>query len=170
MWLLGPANDQQKDFSSNNNKIIEVKNLKGFAIFLNLEKFEKHYFDENYFLYFEEIDLCKRVEQKGGKILLNQDIKIIHEGAKSVEEERNFELEKSRNWHWMWSTFYYHKKYKGYIFALIITFPKLASSFIKTIFYQLIFDTEKKNIYFCRMSGILNSMFGKKSWYRPSLD
>ena len=169
-WLLGPANDQQKDFSSNNNKIIEVKNLKGFAIFLNLEKFEKHYFDENYFLYFEEIDLCKRVEQKGGKILLNQDIKIIHEGAKSVEEERNFELEKSRNWHWMWSTFYYHKKYKGYIFALIITFPKLASSFIKTIFYQLIFDTEKKNIYFCRMSGILNSMFGKKSWYRPSLD
>ena len=101
---------------------------------------------------------------------INQDIKIIHEGAKSVEEERNFELEKSRNWHWMWSTFYYHKKYKGYIFALIITFPKLASSFIKTIFYQLIFDTEKKNIYFCRMSGILNSMFGKKSWYRPSLD
>ena len=37
-WLLGPANDQQKDFSSYISDIIEVKNLKGFAIFLNLEK------------------------------------------------------------------------------------------------------------------------------------
>ena len=169
-WLLGPANNQQIDFSSYQNDIIEVKNLKGFAIFLNLEKFNNYYFDENYFLYFEEIDLCKRVEKKGGKIFLDKKIIIKHDGASSVNKESTIEFEKSRNWHWMWSTFYYHKKYKGYIIALLITFPKLVSSFIKTIFYQLIFNMEKKNIYFCRMSGILNSMMGKKSWYRPSID
>ena len=169
-WLLGPANNQQIDFSSYQNDIIEVKNLKGFAIFLNLEKFNNYYFDENYFLYFEEIDLCKRVEKKGGKIFLDKKIIIKHDGASSVNKESTIEFEKSRNWHWMWSTFYYHKKYKGYILALLITFPKLVSSLIKTIFYQLIFNMEKKNIYFCRMSGILNSMMGKKSWYRPSID
>ena len=169
-WLLGPANNQQIDISSYQNDIIEVKNLKGFAIFLNLEKFNNYYFDENYFLYFEEIDLCKRVEKKGGKIFLDKKIIIKHDGASSVNKESTIEFEKSRNWHWMWSTFYYHKKYKGYIIALLITFPKLVSSFIKTIFYQLIFNMEKKNIYFCRMSGILNSMMGKKSWYRPSID
>ena len=169
-WLLGPANDQQKDFSSYRSDIIEVKNLKGFAIFLNLEKFENTYFDENYFLYFEEIDLCRRVEERGGKIYLNKKILIKHDGASSVNKFESIELEKSRNWHWMWSTFYYHKKFKGYLFAFIITFPKLISSLLKTIFYQLIFNSEKKNIYFCRMSGILNSMIGKKSWYRPSID
>mgnify|MGYP001180098881 CR=1 FL=1 len=169
-WLLGPANNQETDFSSYQNDIIEVKNLKGFAIFLNLEKFNNYYFDEKYFLYFEEIDLCKRVEKKGGKIFLDKKIIIRHDGASSVNKESTNEFEKSRNWHWMWSTFYYHKKYKGYLIASIIIFPKLLSSFIKTIFYQLIFNIEKKNIYFCRMSGILNSMMGKKSWYRPSID
>ncbi len=169
-WLLGPANNQQVDYSFNQNDIIEVKNLKGFAIFLNLEKFDNDYFDENYFLYFEEIDLCKRVEKKGGKIFLDKKIIIKHDGASSVNKESSIEFEKNRNWHWMWSTFYYHKKYKGYFIASIITFPKLFSSLIKTIFYQVIFNIEKKNIYFCRMSGILNSMMGKKSWYRPSID
>ena len=169
-WLLGPANSQAIEYSSNSNEIIEVDNLKGFAIFFNLEKFEKKYFDENYFLYFEEIDLCEDVKKRGGKIFLDKTIIIHHDGASSVLKKKNFELEKSRNWHWMWSSFYYHRKYKGYLIALLIIFPKLFSSILKTIFYQLIFNSKKKNIYFYRMSGIINSMLGKKSWYRPSLD
>ena len=44
------------------------------------------------------------------------------------------------------------------------------SSVLKTIFFSLIFNKEKKDIYYCRLSGILNSIIGKKSWYRPSLD
>ena len=70
----------------------------------------------------------------------------------------------------MWSTFYFHKKYKGFLIALIIIMPKFLSSVIKTIFYFLTFNNEKRVIYFCRLSGILNSIIGKKSWYRPSLD
>ena len=31
-------------------------------------------------------------------------------------------------------------------------------------------DKKKRDIYYCRLSGIFNSMIGKKSWYRPSLD
>ena len=59
-----------------------------------------------------------------------------------------FEFEKNRNWHWMWSTFYYHKKYKGFLIALIIIMPKFISSIIKTFFYQLIFNIKKRDIYF----------------------
>ena len=135
-----------------------------------MKKFNNNFFDENYFLYFEEIDLCKRVIQQGGKIFLNSKIIIDHEGASSVNSIKNFELEKSRNWHWMWSTFYYHKKHKGFLIAFLIILPKLLSSFLKIIFYKLISNKEKKDIYFCRMSGIFNSILGKKSWYRPSLD
>ena len=169
-WLLGPANDQGIDSNDSSNHLIEVNNIKGFAIFFNLEKFNKKYFDENYFLYFEEIDLCKDVKKKGGKIFLDRTIIINHDGAASVSKTKNLELEKSRNWHWMWSTFYFHNKHQGYFYAFLNILPKLLSSIFKTVFYQFMFNNEKKIIYFCRMSGVINSMLGKKSWYRPSLD
>ena len=169
-WLMGPYNDQQKNLSFNSNNVIEVNNLKGFAIFFNLMKFNEIYFDENFFLYFEEIDLCKRVKIKGGKIFVDKNIIINHDGASSVENIKKIELEKNRNWHWMWSTFYYNKKYKGFLIALILIMPKLISSIAKTLFFLIIFNKGKRDIYFCRMSGIINSILGKKSWYRPSLD
>ena len=169
-WLLGPGNDKEKKYLYNKQSIIEVENLKGYAIFFNMKKFNNNFFDENFFLYFEEIDLCQRVTMQGGKIFLDSEIIINHEGASSAKNYENLELEKSRNWHWMWSTFYYHKKYKGFLIAFLIILPKLLSSFVKIIFYKLTHNKEKKDIYFCRLSGILNSMMGKKSWYRPSLD
>ena len=78
-------------------------------------------------------------------------------------------MELSRNWHWMWSSFYYHKKYNGFVFAFIKMFPKLFSSFFKTIFYTLALNKNKKAIYKQRFSGIFNSILGKVSWYRPKV-
>ena len=169
-WLIGPANDQSKNLIFKDKIELQVENLKGFGIFFNLEKFKNNFFDENYFLYFEEIDLCKKVKKKNGKIYLDRLIKIDHQGSKSVNSINKFELEKNRNWHWMWSTFYFHKKYKGFYLAFIIVFPKLFSSFVKTIIYSLLLNKNKRDIYFCRLSGIVNSIVGNKSWYRPSLD
>ena len=169
-WLLGPSNDQMKNLNFNEKDLIEVDNLKGFAVFFNLLKFNQIYFDENFFLFFEEIDLCRRVKKNNGKIYLGKNINIEHEGSSSVNKNYPVELEKNRNWHWMWSTFYYHKKYKGFLLALIIIFPKLFSAFFKTIFYFFTFNKEKRDIYLCRLSGIYNSILGKKSWYRPALD
>ena len=167
-WLIGPANDQMLNINFNKKNYIEVNNLKGFAIFFNLEKFNQKYFDENFFLFFEEIDLCKRVKRNKGKIYLLNNIIIKHDGASSVNLNNSLELEKNRNWHWMWSTFYYHKKYKGFILALILVFPKLLSATIKVLIFFLIFNKKKRNIYFCRLSGLFNSILGNKSWYRPS--
>ena len=168
-WLIGPANDQI-GVSYFKNNLAEVKNLKGFAIFFNMSKFGNKFFDENFFLYFEEIDLCNQVIRKNGKIYLDQSITINHQGAGSVKDINIIELEKNRNWHWMWSTFYYHKKYKGFFLALLIIIPKLLSALTKIIFYLITFNKNKKDIYYCRLSGIFNSIIGNKSWYRPSLD
>ena len=169
-WLMGPGNDQKVQLEFGVNDLIEVKNLKGFAIFLNLSKFNNDFFDENFFLYFEEIDLCKKVENKNGKIYLDRLIKINHQGSQSVNSFNKLELEKNRNWHWMWSTFYFNKKYKGFFLALINIFPKLLSALTKILIYSILFNKDKRDIYFCRLSGILNSITGNKSWYRPSID
>ena len=76
---------------------------------------------------------------------MDKNIIVDHEGGSSVKRENELELEKNRNWHWMWSTFYFHKKYKGFFKAIFIILPKLLSSLIKTIFYQLI--VQKKYFY-----------------------
>ncbi len=169
-WLIGPANEQAEKMKNNAKDFYQVKNLKGHAIFFNLKKFNKKYFDENFFLYFEEIDLCNQVNLNGGSIFLDRKIIIDHDGASSVKQTNNKELEKNRNWHWMWSTFYYHKKYKGLFLALLIISPKLISSSLKIIFYQLSFNILQRDIYLSRMGGIVNSILGRKSWHRPSLD
>ena len=63
--IIAPFIQEEKNnILSNKIKdgIFEVKSVKGFAMFLNIEQFkELGFFDENFFIYFEEIDLCKRL-------------------------------------------------------------------------------------------------------------
>ena len=157
-WLIGPANNQIVNFNDKDSNLKEVDNLKGFAIFLNLSKFNQNYFDENFFLFFEEIDLCRRVKKNKGKIYLDKNIFVKHDGASSVNKINKLDLEKTRNWHWMWSTFYYQKKYKGFLVAFIIISPKLFSAIFKSLFYFIILNNKKREIYFCRLGGLLNSI------------
>jgi len=170
--IMGPLiqDDQNENKNLEKNKPLEVKNLKGFAMFLNLPEFKDiGFFDEDFFFYFEEIDLCKRVTNMRKKIYLLPNIKVHHDGGQSHKESINKEMELSRNWHWMWSTFYFHKKHKGFIVSFFIVLPKLSSAVIKVLIYSLLFNKEKKKIYYQRTSGLINAMTGKSSWYRPNV-
>ena len=67
-----------------NNNFFEVDYVKGFAMLFNLKKIGKFkMFDENIFLYLEEIDLCRRLRKKNHKIYICKNAKIKHIGAKS---------------------------------------------------------------------------------------
>ena len=172
--IIGPAKQDEfknSDYLKNKNQIFEVNSVKGFAMFLNLNQFEDiGFFDDNFFIYLEEIDLCLRLKKNNKKIYLDKNILINHIGGSSHNESINFEMELSRNWHWMWSTFYFNKKHNGYLKAIVNISGKFFSSIIRMIFYSLIFQNDKRKIYFQRFSGMYNSMIGKKSWYRPALD
>ena len=171
--ILGPAKQDEYskiDLNADKSEVFQVTKLKGFAMLLNLEQFnDVGFFDENFFIYLEEIDLCKRLKKKNKKIFLDKKIIIYHKGGSSHNEKINLEMELSRNWHWMWSTFYFNKKHYGYLKSLYEISGKFFSSIIKIIFYILIFNKIKRRIYFQRFSGLLNSIIGKSSWYRPKL-
>ena len=172
--VMAPYVQEEKDKKELSNlkdlSPVSVINVKGFAMFLNLSKFKNvGFFDENFFFYFEEIDLCRRLRNKGEKIYLVPSIKIDHRGGESHEKSINKEMELSRNWHWMWSTFNYHKKYKGFFISFLIVLPKLSSAFIKVFIFSLLFKKEKKEIYYYRLSGLINAILGKSSWYRPKV-
>ena len=159
--------DEFKNFREG-EKVKEVKYVKGFAMLLNKKSLKDIYFDENIFLYLEEIDLCKRVIENRGRIL-NLKVPILHLGGASHGDKAMLEMENSRNWHWMWSKFYFKKKYHGYLFALISTLPSFFSSITKVLFYSLFRNETKKNIYKMRFFGLINSYFLKKSHYRPKI-
>ena len=172
--IIAPISQNEKynNFYINEDKEIkEVDNVKGFAMFLNMKNLKQiNFFDDNFFLYFEEIDLCRRLKKNNSKIFIDPTIKVSHLGGTSHNSEIEKPMELSRNWHWMWSTFYFHKKHYGFLLALLKILPKFISAFIKVIIYSIIINKKKRDIYYCRLSGIFNSMIGKKSWYRPSLD
>ena len=139
-------------------------------MFLNISQFkEVGFFDENFFLYLEEIDLCRRVIKSGKKIYTDSNIEIFHEGAKSVDSSISFEVELTRNWHWMWSKFYFQRKYYGYFFSLIQVIPKFFSNIFKIILYSLLFNKKKSLVYFYRLRGIISAVLGQTSWYRPRI-
>jgi len=171
--IMAPYIQEEKDkFDKNylkNISPVEVENVKGFAMFLNISEFKDiGFFDENFFFYFEEIDLCKRLTNHRKKIYLIPEIKIDHGGGVSHDQSINSEMELSRNWHWMWSTFNYHKKYKGFFVSFFIILPKMSSAIIKVVVYTLTFN-KKKKIYYQRLSGLINAIMGKSSWYRPKV-
>ena len=89
--IMGPYIQDEKDKENknylNNLQPAQVSNIKGFAMFLNLSEFKDiGFFDESFFFYFEEIDLCKRLINNGKKIYLVPDIVIHHEGGASHDE------------------------------------------------------------------------------------
>ena len=148
------------------NKILEVDYVKGFAILINLKKINfKKIFDESFFLFLEEIDLCKRIKNLGGKIFVVLNSKIKHSGKQASEYSLNVEL--CRNWHWMWSLFYYNYKHFGLFIAYKVTVGKLFSSIFK-LFIALIFFNKKNFLIHCyRLGGLLNAFLKKPSWLRP---
>ena len=150
-----------------NDSIISVDSIDGFSMLINKEKFiNQKFFDENIFLYLENDDLCKRVKKSGQKIFVIKNSIIDHKGSSSSSIKNDPEFEYLRNWHWMWSKYYYNKKHYGILIALIKIFFNLVSAIFKYVFYSLTLNNYKKNIFMMRISGIINSILGNKSKYR----
>ena len=149
----------------------KVDFVDGFAMLLNKKQLkEKAYFDENFFMYLENTDLCKRIFNNEGSIFVVPKSRINHLAAKTVDKKFADEIEFSRNWHWIWSKFYFNKKHFGFFKAFYEGAPRYFLSMIKFIFYLLINNKKKKKIYFNRVSGFYNALLGRSSWYRPNLN
>ena len=70
----------------------------------------------------------------------------------------------------MWSKFYFNKKHYGYLIAISRVINNLISAKIKFFYFLLTFNSQRRKIYQMRLTGLLNSMIGNKSFYRPKLD
>ena len=155
-----------KSFNEKEKNFIEVDFVKGFAMLLNLEKIDfNEIFDKKIFLFLEEIDLCKRIKESGGKIYIACKGKIYHNAKESSGNE--FEIELCRNWHWMWSLYYYNFKHFGMFSAYKITLYKFISSLLKILLSIILMKKKKYLIHKYRLLGLINAYKKKDSWLRP---
>ena len=116
-----------------NENIISVDYVDGFSMLINKEKFkDEDFFDENFFLYLENTDLCIKKKKRGQNIFIIKNAFIDHAGAGSIVSK---DLEYLRNWHWMWSKFYFNKKHYGYFSAFLKIVSNLVSALFKYVFY-----------------------------------
>ena len=152
------------------NSIINVEEIDGYSMIINKDCFDDNFFfDEKFFMYLENVDLCLRAKKNGGKLYIITNSKIHHLGAKAVDDKFSEEIEFSRNWHWMWSRFYFNKKHRGVFLSLLFGLISLLGNFIKYSIYLFTFK-KKRNIYKMRMLGTINALLGKQSWYRPEIN
>ena len=98
---------QKKELSiSKGGNIMEVDWVSGCALMIRKDLFQElGGWDEKYFLYYEDIDLCKRVKNQGYKVLVNLKTDIIHLGGRSLKKN------KERKKHYYRSQDLYFKKH-----------------------------------------------------------
>ncbi len=112
-----------------NRKRVKVDWVMGAAFFIKRELFNSvNGFDHDYFLYFEEMDLCKRIKNKGFSIIYFPRININHIGSLSTK----------KNYYFFTKMFYkgkilFLKKHSSKLFFNIYTFL-LRLHFINQIF------------------------------------
>lgn len=75
------------------------------------------YFDEAFFLYHEEVDLCRRIHQAGYEIWYWPDIVVVHLGGESSKTMRSLSMSGSGAQLTLWrmrSELIYYRKHLGY--------------------------------------------------------
>jgi GT2 family glycosyltransferase len=73
-------------------------------------------FDPRFFLYYEEVDLCLRIKQKGYSICYWPDIVIVHIGGESSRQVRSLQLSRTGAQLTLWrmrSMLLYYRKHHG---------------------------------------------------------
>ena len=178
--ILSPLSDNPDypNYRTNFNKthkdddkiINEVEEIDGYSMIINKDYFNKSaFFDEKFFMYLENVDLCLRAKKNGGKLFIISNSRVHHLGAQAVDDKHNEEIELSRNWHWMWSKLYFNKKHRGIFISISLGLGNLFVNFLKYLIYTLMLN-KKRNIYKMRMSGIFNALLGRQSWFRPLIN
>jgi len=81
---------------------------------------EVGYFDESFFLYYEEVDLCRRIKSAGYSIWYWPDVVVVHLGGESSKTVKHLTMSSSGSQLTLWrmrSALLYYRKHHGRIGA-----------------------------------------------------
>ncbi len=70
-------------------------------------------FDESFFLYYEDDDLCLRLQRECGALVVEPAARVMHRSRQSVRGPRRAHAEFTRGYHHIQSKFRFHRKHLG---------------------------------------------------------
>ncbi len=122
---------------------IEVDVIKGAFMFCSSDGIKKlNGFDERFFFYSEETDLCYRFKQNGGKVIFLPNEKIIHYGGVSTDSNLWFKFKNQT----MGKIQFYQKHFKGFRFIVVLAIH-FCGLFLRGILFSFIgLFTLNKNV------------------------
>lgn len=114
---------QRRGYDFNYEKENEVGgHIEGAFMLIRREVFDKiGFFDEKFFMWFEEVDLLLRAKQAGYKIFYSPEPKIIHYGGEAVKQEMS--LLKQKRYNQSLSYYFWKHKPRWQYFVLQILRP-----------------------------------------------
>ncbi len=77
---------------------------------------EVGYFDESFFLYYEEVDLCRRIKAAGYTVWYWPDVVVVHLGGESSKTVKHLEMSSAGSQLTLWrmrSALLYYRKHHG---------------------------------------------------------
>ena len=139
------------------------------TMFINCEFIKKiGGWDNNFFMYCEDMDLCLRARISGYQIIKVSESKVKHLGFSSHSEDYNEYFSDKRNWHWAWAQIYFHKKHHKKYFYYKIVIKLVIISFVKMILYFLM-SKKKYRSYLYKFYGGITALLNFPSFYRSRL-
>lgn len=122
----------------------------GAVMLLNMEVMKKiGFFDETFFLYYEDEDLCQRVFLQGQQIVLVPELKITHLSRGSVKGPNPLKSEFIRGYHHAQSKLVFERKYFGAAHAGRLRWTTLALALL-TLVPRLLLPQPR---YLARLTG-----------------
>ncbi|KKQ53307.1 MAG: hypothetical protein US70_C0004G0024 [Parcubacteria group bacterium GW2011_GWD2_38_11] len=108
------------------NNIIEADWVSGAAFLIKKTLFESiSGFDEKFFMYFEDVDLCKRIKAKNLKVLVLPSVRVLHIGGQS------FKNSAQQKKYYYASQDYYFKKHFGNFSLFFLKLLRIPFLFFK---------------------------------------
>jgi len=100
-------------------EVVEVDVIKGAFMFCKAGDIkELNGFDEKFYFYSEELDLCKRFKKRGGKVIYFPETSIVHVGGATVKRDQLFFYKNQA----ISRIQYFQKHLSGINFILSVTF------------------------------------------------
>ena len=136
----------------NRHKIKYTKKIKAACILCDVKKLKKiGFFDEDFFLYWEDIDLIKRVNQSKYKMVIANNIYANHHSSQS--SENSLKTEHIRKLNFMFGELVYDLKYKKFRSIKIIR--KIIQNFLLFFFNLIRFQLKDSLNNFSTLCGLI---------------
>ena len=137
-------------------KIFSVKKILGAIFLANTKKFTKiGMFDERFFFYWEDVDLCKKIESNNLKIYLNMTATADHEGEKSVK--KNLKSFMIRKIYFKYGEHIFQLKYRKLRLIKFVREP--IKFFLLMVWYSLTLQFKKSLENLCFIYAIIKFFF-----------